>query len=154
VIDRRGAFDRALSGLPIFLFSFGIVIFVAGTVLYFYESLFGSSEFNDMTLFAVVLVAASAAIYIAEIRIRDMTDRDKQVVEAARKALADLAEMQEGVPAPPAARPMNPWNWVFWNRRSKPTRDELDSGKELPRSGRLRRPADDSSSASSPTGTV
>ncbi len=132
VIARLGAFDRALSTLPIFLFSFGIVVFAAGTVLYFYESLFGSSEFNDMTLFAVVLVVASAAVYIAEIRIRDAADRDKQVVEDAREALAALAKIQNsGVPAYPPARRMNPWNWAFWNRRPMAP-NEPDNGKELP----------------------
>jgi hypothetical protein len=119
VITRLGAFDRALSTLPIFLFSFGIVVFSAGTVLYFYESLFGSSEFNDMTLFAVVLVLASAAIYIAEIRIRDAADRDKRVVEAAREALAILAETHSSrVPAYPPARRMRPWNRAFWSQES------------------------------------
>jgi hypothetical protein len=133
VVARLGAFDRALSKLPIFLFSFGIVVFAAGTVLYFYESLFGSSEFNDMTLFAVVLVVASAAIYIAEIRIRDGADRDKQVVDAAREALAALAKIQnQAVPASPPPQRMNPWNRTYWNRRPQPAPNTPDNGKELP----------------------
>jgi hypothetical protein len=118
VIDRLGAFDRALSPLPLFLFSFGIVVFAAGTVLYFYESLFRASEFNDTTLLAMVLVAASAAIYIAEIRIRDAAERDKQVVEAARDALAELAKVQnESVPPSRSARRTNPWLRERWGRR-------------------------------------
>jgi hypothetical protein len=85
-----------------------------------------------MTLFAVVLVVASAAIYIAEIKIRDAADRDKQVVEAARDALAALAKMQNSsIPASPPTRRTNPWDREFWIRRAKPEPNESDNVKEL-----------------------
>jgi hypothetical protein len=69
-------------------------------VLHVYESAFGSSELNDMTLFAMVFVVASAVTYIAEIRIRDAAERDKEIVEAAREALAALAAAP-GTDVPP-----------------------------------------------------
>ena len=90
VVSRLGAFDRALSTLPVFLMAFGVAVFASGVTLHVYESAFGSAEFNDFSLFAAVFVAASAATYIAEIRIRDAADRDKNVVDAAREALAKL----------------------------------------------------------------
>jgi hypothetical protein len=72
VVTRLGAFDRALSTLPIFLFVFGIAIWVTGVVLRFYEPAFiGSPEFLDISLLAIVLVAASAGVYVAEIRTRE-----------------------------------------------------------------------------------
>jgi hypothetical protein len=61
--------------------------------LRFHESAFiGSPEFLDISLFAMVLVAASAATYIVEIRLRDAGDRDKNVLGAAREALAALVD--------------------------------------------------------------
>jgi hypothetical protein len=111
VVNRLGSFDRALSTLPVFLFAFGVTIFSTGIVLRLYVSPFGPSEFNDMTLFAIVFVVACAATYIAEIRIRDAADRDKKVVEAAREALEVLVRAGNSAPALPSAErnSRRPW---------------------------------------------
>jgi hypothetical protein len=117
VITRLGAFDRALSVAPALLLSFGITIFAIGVILRTYEPAFSSSEFNDMTLFAAVFVLSSTAVYIAEIRVKDASERDKTVLESARKVLEALAKQSEidgsavaatspeNSPALPAAKP-------------------------------------------------
>jgi hypothetical protein len=117
VVNRLGSFDRALSTLPVFLFAFGVAVFSTGIILRLYVPHFGSSEFNDMTLFAIVFVVASAATYIAEIRIRDAAERDKQAVEAARAALANLSQA-EHTPALSSGDNQNRWRWLSRTRGS------------------------------------
>jgi hypothetical protein len=107
IAARSGAFDRALSTLPVFLFSFGIAVFAIGVILRLYEAAFGSAEFNDFSLFAAVFVAASAAIYVAEIRIQHGADRDKEVLEAAREALAGVGGAAGGPETPAPSAPAN-----------------------------------------------
>lgn len=138
VVTRLGAFDRALSTLPKFLLSFGIAVFAAGIVLHVYEPGFGPSEVYDMTLFAIVFVLASAVIYIAEIRIRDAAERDKQAVEAAREALEALtAAGKRNVPALPSTGRRRYWNLMLRPQRralppsNSPAKREESASNEL-----------------------
>lgn len=108
VLESMGAFDKSVSRLPIFLFAVGLTIFGAGVVLFTYEPGFESSEFQDFVFFAMVLVVASVAVYIGEIRLREAIDHDKGVLSDAQVALAkaqveiDKAAAQKPSMAPAA----------------------------------------------------